>query len=195
MKTILFKIPTGNSFKCWRNASFRCQSSRQKFPVLMAVRYVYIYRDIHINLNATFVKRIMKYKVCVRNTGPLVFSAPLVGSPPSIVCPSPVSRSFRESISRRTVMLAQWQGITKQTLPELSNHLVSQSTPDAQYGEVKKSVTHIHCFRCKGFQTRARFGQKVREDCFVRGEVTWNPANTSKKKNTFRNLSLILISA
>lgn len=43
----------------------------------------------------------------VGNTGPFVFRAPLVGSPPSIVCPSPVRRSFRESISRRTVMLAQ----------------------------------------------------------------------------------------
>lgn len=47
---------------------------------------------------------------------PFVFRAPLVGSPPSIACPSPVRRSFRESISRRTVMLAQWQFISKQTL-------------------------------------------------------------------------------
>lgn len=56
------------------------------------------------------------------NSAPFVFRTPLLGSPPSTVCPSPVKRSFRESISRRTVMLAQWQFISQQT-PLVNQHL------------------------------------------------------------------------
>lgn len=74
-----------------------------------------------------------KEKKCIVNSVPFVFKAPLAGSPPSIVCPSPVSRSFRESISRRTVKLAQATLISTETLPGPCNHLVNQSTPEYQY--------------------------------------------------------------
>lgn len=130
------------------------------------------------------------------NSAPFVFRTPLLGSPPSTVCPSPVKRSFRESISRRTVMLAQWQFISQQT-PLVNQHLTINAGSRANVTDLSSTTTYVQYFRCTCFQIRVQSGWKGPEGCSVKKGAAWSPGhiktNKQKRKNNKKSTTTHLV--
>lgn len=121
---------------------------------------------------------------------PFVFRAPLLGSPPSTVCPSPAKRSFSDSISLLTAhtrldtaLIKHWysnnennQGCRRCSLLD-NDWLVNWEKVKKHDADVSTTAntTHTPSFRCRDFQTRVQSVQTDPISCSSRPLATWSP--------------------